>query len=310
MSHKVMSQPRSKQWSVTVAVSTTGGLGFDLRVGKQLSQMCFHSDEAHQAPKMAVYETAHALRILWDFLFSLIVMNQRFRVPPFFGSCWILLIVTYIYRTHFEKMTFMEVLPCYPAVAFRLVSMHVYKAPVHPHTTNVFRTTRQLINNAHDNFSFSFTNRGGPFFTDRLYRNNASILQTFVEGTFINAPIPNLPNTTGVVFTVSAPFKRPTLVIAFRTSALQQVKLWCFSFWTMTFPTISLQVTDVYFLRFVFSFISIALHHSLTKADAQSTENIIIIFSTFHRHFPYWQSQTCFWNYPYISTLPVPPFSC
>lgn len=273
LSHKVMSQPKKKQWSVTAAVSTTGGLGCYLRVGKWLNQMCFHTKEAHQASNMAVYETAPALRILWDFLASLIVMDQRFRDLPFVISCWIWLIVTCIYRTHFEKMTFMEVSPCYPVMVFRLVSMHIYKVPVHPHTTNFFRTTGQLINNAHDNFSFSFTNGGGLFFTDRLYRNNASILQTFVESTFINTPIPNLPNTAGLIFIVSAPFKRSAMVITFTTWELQEVKSWWFSFWTMTFPARSLQVTNLYFLRFFFSFFSIALYCSFTKVDVQSTEN-------------------------------------
>lgn len=89
--------------------------------------------------------------------------------------------------------------------------MHIYKAQVYPHTTNFSRATGQLINDAHDNFSFSFTNGGGLFFTDRLYRNNAPILQTFVEHTLINAPTPNLPRTAGLIFTVSAHFKRSTM---------------------------------------------------------------------------------------------------
>lgn len=88
--------------------------------------------------------------------------------------------------------------------------MHTYK--VYPHTTNFFRATGQLINDAHDYFSFSFTGGGGLFFTDGLYRNNASILQTFVEGTLINAPIPNLPSTAGLILAVSAHFKRLTML--------------------------------------------------------------------------------------------------
>lgn len=86
-----------------------------------------------------------------------------------------------------------------------------YKATAWIHTTNFLWTAGPLINEAQDNFSLSFTNRWGLFLTLRLYRNNASILQTFVEGTFINAPIPNLPGSAGLVFTVSTCLKRLTM---------------------------------------------------------------------------------------------------
>lgn len=43
LSHKVMSQPRNKQQSVTVVLSATGVFWRQLRGGNWLWQMCFHS---------------------------------------------------------------------------------------------------------------------------------------------------------------------------------------------------------------------------------------------------------------------------
>lgn len=84
------------------------------------------------------------------------------------------------------------------------------KASAHIHTTNCLWTAGPLINDAQDNFSLSFTSRWGLFLTVRFYRNNTSIPETFVKGTFVNASIPNFPSSARVAFTVSACLKRWT----------------------------------------------------------------------------------------------------
>lgn len=80
------------------------------------------------------------------------------------------------------------------------------------HTANFLWTAGPLVSDAQDNFSFSFTNWRGLFITIRFYRNNTPILQTFVEGTFVNAPIPNLPSSARLVFTIRACLKRWTML--------------------------------------------------------------------------------------------------
>lgn len=79
------------------------------------------------------------------------------------------------------------------------------------HTTNLLWAAGLLVNDAHDDLSLSFTYGWGLLITVWLYRNDAAILQTFVEGTFINTSIPNLPSSAGLVFTVSTCLKRWTM---------------------------------------------------------------------------------------------------
>lgn len=86
------------------------------------------------------------------------------------------------------------------------------KVLAHIHTANFLWTAGPLINDAQDNFSFSFTSWWGLFITVRFYGNNTSIPQTFVQGTFVNAPIPNLPSSARLVFTISTCLKRGTML--------------------------------------------------------------------------------------------------
>lgn len=92
------------------------------------------------------------------------------------------------------------------------VALIGYKASAGIHTANFLWTAGPPINEAQDDFSFSFTNWRGLFITVRFYGNNASIRKTFVQGTFVNAPIPNFTSSSRLVFTVSACLKRQSML--------------------------------------------------------------------------------------------------
>lgn len=97
-------------------------------------------------------------------------------------------------------------------ISTHFVALTNGKASACTRTANFLCTAGPLINDTQDNFSFSLTNRRGLFITIRFYRNNTSILQAFVEGTFVNAPIPNLPSRARLTFTIRACLKRWTIL--------------------------------------------------------------------------------------------------
>lgn len=86
------------------------------------------------------------------------------------------------------------------------------KASACIHTANFLWTAGPPISEAQDDFSFSFTNWRGLFIAFRFYGNDASIRETFVQGTFVSAPIPNFTSSSRLVFTISACLKRQSML--------------------------------------------------------------------------------------------------